>query len=69
MTLSSNVKDENKILKVLVEGKSRTDDKIMTGRTESNKIVNFRCDSDFTGKIVNVKIIKGHTWHLEGEKI
>lgn len=69
MTQKSNREDENKILKVLTEGKSRTDDSIWTGRTESNKIVNFKGDADFTGKLVDVKIIKGHIWHLEGESI
>ena len=69
MTLKSNINDENKVLQVLVEGKSRTDDLVMTGRTRSNKIVNFKCDTDFTGSLIDVKIVKGHTWHLEGEKI
>ncbi|MFA5342112.1 MAG: tRNA (N6-isopentenyl adenosine(37)-C2)-methylthiotransferase MiaB [Clostridia bacterium] len=69
MTLKSNINDENKVFQVLVEGKSRTDDAIMTGRTRSNKIVNFKSNADFTGKLINVKIVKGHTWHLEGEII
>jgi tRNA-2-methylthio-N6-dimethylallyladenosine synthase len=69
MTSASNIRDENKVLQVLAEGKSRTDRTVMTGRTSSNKIVNFKCDNDFTGHLINVKIKKGHTWYLEGEKI
>ena len=69
MTLASNIRDENKVLQVLTGGKSRTDRSVMTGRTSSNKIVNFKCDNDFTGHLVDVKIKKGHTWYLEGEKV
>lgn len=67
LTEESNKEDENKILKVLVEGKSKTDPSYYTGRSESNKIVNFKADKDFTGTIVDVKIIKAHSWHIEGE--
>ena len=67
-SLSSNIKDVGRVLKVLAEGPSKTNADIMSGRTESNKIVNFSCDPSFKGSMVDVKIIKGHTWHLEGEK-
>ena len=69
MTLKSNINDESKIMQVLVEGRSRTNDTMMTGRTRGNKIVNFKCEADCTGSLIDVKIIKGHTWHLEGEMI
>jgi tRNA-2-methylthio-N6-dimethylallyladenosine synthase len=68
-SLTSNMNDVGHVLKVLVEGPSKTNANVMSGRTESNKIVNFICDPSFTGSMVDVKIVKGHTWHLEGEKI
>lgn len=68
-SLTSNMNDVGHVLKVLAEGPSKTNANVMSGRTESNKIVNFICDPSFTGSMVDVKIVKGHTWHLEGEKI
>ncbi len=53
--------------KVLVEGKSKTNDKMYTGRTESNKIVNFEGDDSMIGKIVKMKIVSEHIWYLKGK--
>ena len=52
--------------KVLVEGYSKTNEKILTGRTEANVIVNFKGDKSLIGKICDVKIIGNHIWYLEG---
>lgn len=60
---------QDKVLKVLVEGPSKTNDKIMTGRTESNMTVDFAADESLIGKIVDVKIIKAQTFSLYGELI
>lgn len=56
-----------KTLDVLVEGISRTSNSHYTGRTDSNKIVNFTCNKDYTGKIIPIKITSAQTWSLEGE--
>lgn len=62
-----NMKLQDKTVSVLVEGKSRTDDKMLTGRTTQNKVVNFAGDDSFVGRTVDVKIIKAATWALTGE--
>ena len=59
--------DQDKVLKVLVEGPSKTDPNVLTGRTESNKTVDFAGPSDLIGQIVDVKIIKAQTFSLYGE--
>lgn len=54
--------------KVLVEGISKTNETMLTGRTEYNKVVNFKNkDENIIGKIIKVKIISQHMWYLEGE--
>ncbi len=58
---------EGRVLRVLVEGPSKTDSKTFTGRTESAKIVNFKGTSDLAGQIVAVKITEGKTFSLFGE--
>ena len=66
--LENNKKLENKTVKVLVEGISSKDSKLM-GYTENNKLVNFTGPKDIIGKIVNVKITDAKTWSLDGEYI
>lgn len=57
----------DKILEVLVEGKSKTNDKIYTGRTRENKIVNFYGNDEMVGKLLKVRIDTAKTWSLEGK--
>lgn len=64
-----NMRLQDAVVEVLVEGKSRTDDTMLTGRTTENKVVNFSGDPSNVGKIVNVKITKAATWALTGEII
>lgn len=61
------VADQDKVLKVLVEGPSKTDPNVLTGRTESNKTVDFAGPASLIGQIVDVKIIKAQTFSLYGE--
>ena len=56
-------------LKVLVEGYSKTDKEVLTGRTEGGKIVNFKGDDKCIGSFVMLKITDVKTWSLTGEII
>jgi tRNA-2-methylthio-N6-dimethylallyladenosine synthase len=58
---------EGTLQEVLVEGKSKTDDYKLTGRTRSNKIVNFVGDNSVIGQLTNIKIIKAGQHSLEGK--
>ena len=53
--------------KILVEGKSKNNDNMLTGRTDSYKVVNFEGTDDLIGKIINVKIVSEHMWYLKGK--
>lgn len=59
----------SKVVKVLVEGRSKTNSKTLTGYTEHNKLVNFVGHDSDIGTIVNVKITEAKTWSLTGEII
>ena len=69
VSLERNKRHEGRIETVLVEGESKNDPGMLTGRTEGNKIVNFKGDKALTGKFVDVKITKAQTWVLFGEQI
>lgn len=56
-----------KIYKVLVEGKSKNNNELYTGRTSQNKVVIFKADEEDIGKIMEVKINSQHLWYLKGE--
>ena len=53
--------------KILVEGFSKSNDKMLTGRTNSNKVVVFEGDKSLIGKVVNMQIISEHKWYLKGK--
>ena len=57
------------IQKILVEGPSKNNEKMLTGRTETNKVVVFEGDTNLINKIINVKIIEDHMWYFKGEKV
>ena len=55
------------IQNVLVEGKSKTNENMLTGRSEFNKVVVFEGKNELIGKMVKIKIISEHRWYLKGE--
>jgi tRNA-2-methylthio-N6-dimethylallyladenosine synthase len=61
-----NMNYEGQTVEVLVEGKSRQSDAMYTGRTSKFKLVNFTCDRDLTGQLVQVKIVRAWPFWLEG---
>ena len=63
----NNQKYINTIQNVLVEGKSKTNENMLTGRTETNKVVNFEGTEDMIGRIVNIEITSQHIWYLKGK--
>ena len=63
----NNNKYVGKIEKVLVEGESKNNKDLLTGRTDSNKVVIFEGDKSLIGKILNVKIVSQHMWYLKGK--
>ena len=62
-----NDKLVGQIMPVLIEGKSKTSDNMLSGRTDGNKIVILSGDESLAGEIVPVKITAAQTWNLIGE--
>ena len=55
------------VQKVLIEGISKNNENMLTGRTDSNKVVILEGDKKLIGKMVNLNIISEHMWYLKGE--
>jgi len=58
-----------KELTVLVDGVSKRDEKAVSGRTEGNKVVNFKGGRELIGEFVRVKIIRAGPNSLYGERL
>ncbi|MDR0831763.1 MAG: tRNA (N6-isopentenyl adenosine(37)-C2)-methylthiotransferase MiaB [Bacillales bacterium] len=57
------------IVEVLVEGKSKRNEDILSGYSKQNKLVNFKGNINNIGKLVKVKINKAKSFTLQGEEI
>ena len=53
--------------KILVEGTSKNNDNMLTGRTDSNKVVVFEGEKKLIGTMQEVEITSEHMWYLKGE--
>lgn len=67
ISLEKNQELVGKTLRVLAEGRSKNDDSVFTGRTETNKLVHFNADDTYIGKFVNIKITRAEPFNLRGE--
>lgn len=70
--LASNRALVGTVQQVLVQGASKRDDRVLTGRTPSNKVVHLqvpehRAAEEFAGRFVDVTILDAQTWFLTGE--
>ena len=54
------------IQNVLIEGKSKNNGNMLTGRTDSNKVVVLNGSDELIGKLIPIKITADHMWYLEG---
>ena len=53
--------------KILVEGTSKNNDNMLTGRTDRNKVVVFEGEKKLIGTMQEVEITSEHMWYLKGE--
>ena len=68
ISLENNEKLQGQSVEVMVEGPSRTDASVWTGRTRTNKIVLWdRGDWEKEGDLVQIRITHPQTWVLKGE--
>ena len=63
----ANDKLVGKVMPVLLESVSEKSNSMLSGYTDTMKLVNVKADKKYLGKIVNVKITEAKTWSLDGE--
>ena len=62
----NNQKYVGTIQKVLVEGESKNNKQMLTGRTDSNKVVIFEGNKELINQVIKLKIVSEHMWYLKG---
>ncbi|MBE3585105.1 MAG: tRNA (N6-isopentenyl adenosine(37)-C2)-methylthiotransferase MiaB [Thermoanaerobacter sp.] len=66
ITLEYNRSFIGRVEQVLVEGESKTNPEMISGRTRTNRLVIFPGSGDLAGQLVNVTITGARLTHLEG---
>lgn len=71
---NNNQQDLNNELEVLIEGTSKRDDRVLSGRSPRNSTVHIALPQsasakDYIGKIIPVHIQEAKTWYLRGEMV
>jgi tRNA-2-methylthio-N6-dimethylallyladenosine synthase len=69
IALAANLPYEGYIVEILVEGPSKKDPTKLTGRTRTNKIVNFPGDPTLIGMLVPVRVTRAGLYALDGETV
>ena len=64
----NNKKYVGTIQKVLVEGTSKNNANMLSGRTDSNKVVIFEGSKELIGNIIELNIVSEHMWYLKGNQ-
>ncbi len=63
------MKDEGKVMEVLVEEKNSQDDTLVTGRLSNNLLVHFKGGEELIGQIVTVKLSECKGFYYIGELV
>ncbi len=69
ISLEKNREYIGKTEKVLVEGISKTDPNMLTGRNGKNRLIHFKGSTDIIGSFAYVKIMSADTYSLDGELV
>lgn len=65
----NNLKYQDEIVEVLTDGPSKRDQRVFSGYTPQNKLVNFTGDNIDIGCFVKVKVTEAKSFSLDGKKI
>lgn len=56
-------------IEVLIEGESKNNPDVLSGRTRTNKLVHLEGPKDWIGHFVQAKVIDAQTWYIKAEPI
>lgn len=65
----SNDRMLGELVEVLVEGESKNNAQVLSGRSSANKLVHFEGSKDLIGSLVQVRITDTKTWYIKGDYV
>ncbi|MBD2845205.1 tRNA (N6-isopentenyl adenosine(37)-C2)-methylthiotransferase MiaB [Paenibacillus sp. IB182496] len=65
----SNDRLQGAVVELLVEGESKNNPDILSGRTRTNKLVHFAGPKSLIGSFVHVKVTEPMTWYIKAELV
>lgn len=69
LSQASNESLNGQTVEVLVEGQSKNNPNVLSGRTRSNKLIHFEGSKDWIGEFVQVKVTNPLAWYIVGEAV
>jgi len=60
---------QGRVVEVLVQGESKKNPDVLSGRTRTNRTVNFKAPKSCIGTIIHVKITEAKSWSLDGHVV
>jgi tRNA-2-methylthio-N6-dimethylallyladenosine synthase len=66
-TEENNEKYIGTVQRILIEGTSKNNSEMLTGRTDSNKVVIFEGSKELIGTIQNIETVENCLWYLKGK--
>src|SRR5690606_26151944 len=65
----SNERLIGQVVEVLVDGESKNNAQVLSGRTRTNKLVHFNGPRSLVGQLVQVKVTECQTFYVKGELV
>ncbi|WP_127531711.1 tRNA (N6-isopentenyl adenosine(37)-C2)-methylthiotransferase MiaB [Paenibacillus kobensis] len=69
LSRQSNELMRGQVLEVLVEGESKNNSAVLSGRTRTNKLVHFEGPKEWIGQLIHVRVTEPQTWYIRAEPI
>jgi tRNA-2-methylthio-N6-dimethylallyladenosine synthase len=64
-----NEQMRGQIVEVLIEGESKNNAAILSGRTRTNKLVHLEGPKEWIGQFIHAKVTEAQTWYIKAEAI
>ncbi|MCF2942390.1 tRNA (N6-isopentenyl adenosine(37)-C2)-methylthiotransferase MiaB [Paenibacillus tarimensis] len=57
------------IVEVLIEGESKNNAEVLSGRTRTNKLVHIEGPKEWIGQFIQVRVTEAQTWYIKAEPV
>lgn len=69
LSLANHLELKDQIVEVLVEGESKNNADVLSGRTRTNKLIHFQGKKEWIGQFVQVRVTEPQTWYIKAEVV